>query len=54
MHEWIRIPMEIFSEEDRRRLTAILAAAGLEVRVVKDRKTKNGSYQRYIEYRMPA
>ena len=51
MNEWQRIPSPIEAEADRRALVAILAAAGLEVRVVKVKLTKNGSYKRYIEYR---
>ena len=54
MDDWTRIPMEIPNEADRRTLCAILASVGLEVRIVKERKTKGGAYQRYIEYRLPA
>lgn len=49
--DWTRIPTPIDSEADRRQLTAILASAGLEVRIVKEKATKNGTYKRYIEYR---
>ena len=48
---WIRIPAAIDSEADRRQLAAILAAAGLEVRIVKEKKTPNGSYKKYVEFR---
>lgn len=52
MHpDWTRIPIPIESETDRRTLTALLASAGLEVRVVKERATPSSSYKRYIEYR---
>ena len=51
MAEWIRIPAPIESEADRRRLAAILAAAGLEFRIVKEKKTPNGSYKKYVEFR---
>ena len=54
MTEWTRIPLPIEAETDRRTLTAILASVGLEVRIVKERKTKGSAYQRYIEYRLPA
>ena len=48
---WIRIPIPIADERDRRELCAILAANGLEVRVVRIRATKSGTPQRYVEYR---
>ncbi len=48
---WTRIPSPIDSETDRRELAAILFAYGLEVRIVRERATKNGTYKRYIEYR---
>lgn len=51
MNEWTRIPLPIESEADRRTLVSILASAGLEVRIVRERKTKSSAYQRYIEYR---
>ena len=54
MNDWTRIPVPIESEADRRSLVAILAAAGLEVRVVKERPTKSSAYKRYIEYRQPS
>lgn len=54
MDEWTRIPLPIESDSDRRTMAAVLASAGLEVRIVKERKTKGSSYQRYIEYRLPA
>ena len=52
MPDWIRIPVPIETEADRRELTAILAAAGLEVRIVKERPTKSSSYKRFLEYRL--
>ena len=54
MTDWIRIPMEITNETDRRTLCAILASVGLEVRIVKVKPTKGSAYRKYIEYRMPA
>ncbi len=54
MPEWTRIPSPIESEADRRELAAILTSHGLEVRIVRERTTKNGSYKRYLEYRAQA
>lgn len=54
MTEWIRIPIEITNETDRRTMAAILASVGLEVRIVKVKPTKGSAYRKYIEYRMPA
>ena len=54
MDDWIRIPMEITNETDRRTLCAILASIGLEVRIVKVKLTKGGTPKKYIEYRLPA
>ncbi len=51
MAEWVRIPAEIVHDPDRRGLTGILTAAGLEVRIVKVKFTKNGTYKRFVEYR---
>lgn len=53
MTEWTRIPLPIEAGADRRTLVSILASAGLEVRIVKERKTKSSTYQRYIECRAP-
>lgn len=52
MTEWIRIPIPIEAEADRRTLIAILAAAGLEVRIVKERPTKSSAYKRFVEYKI--
>lgn len=52
MTDWTRIPVPIESDADRRALVSILASAGLEVRIVKDRPTKSTAYKRYIEYRL--
>ena len=40
------------SEDDRRTLTALLAAAGLAVRIVKVKRSasKSSPYDRYVEY----
>lgn len=51
MSEWTRLPVPIENEADRRTLVSILASSGLEVRIVKERKTKSSVYQKYIEYR---
>ena len=51
MMDWTRIPSPIEQESDRRTLCAILAAAGLEVRVVRVKATKSVSPKRYIEFR---
>lgn len=48
---WVRIPVPIDKEEDRRELCAIFAAYGLEVRIVKLKTTNRGTTKRYIEYR---
>lgn len=48
---WTRIPVPIDNETDRRTMVCILAASGLEVRVIKVRATPSSSYKRYIEYR---
>ena len=50
MEVWVRIPAPIESEQDRRDLSAILASAGLCVRIVKEKQGKNGAYKRYLEY----
>ena len=54
MTDWIRIPMEIPNEADRRTMAAILTSVGLEVRIVKVKPTKGSAYRKYIEYRIPA
>lgn len=48
---WIRIPIPIVEERDRRDLCAILTSLGLEVRVVRIRATQSGTPKRYVEYR---
>lgn len=48
---WQRIPVEINSEDDRRVLAGMLAAYGLEVRVVKIKYTNRGTPKRFVEYR---
>lgn len=48
---WVRIPVAIDKEEDRRELCAILTACGLEVRIVRLKTTNRGVPKRYIEYR---
>lgn len=49
---WTRLPCPIPDDRDRRELCAILAANGLEVRIVKERQTR-GAYKRFMEYRAP-
>ena len=53
MNEWVCIPFPIDAEEDRRSLCAILASAGLSVRVVKARcgTSKNPPLKKFVEYR---
>ena len=51
MNEWTRIPAQIESDADRRQLAGILTAYGLEVRIVKEKKTPTGSYKKYVEFR---
>lgn len=46
---WTRLPCPIPDEQDRRELCAILAANGLEVRIVKERQNR-GVYKRFLEY----
>lgn len=48
---WTRLPSPISDERDRRELCAILAANGLEVRIVRERTAR--AYKRFIEYRAP-
>ena len=46
---WTRLPCPIPDEQDRRELCAILAANGMEVRIVKERTAR--AYRRFVEYR---
>lgn len=48
---WTRIPQPIDSDADRRALCGILSAAGLEIRIVKVRKTSGATPKRFVEYR---
>ena len=49
MDNWIRIPIDISGENDRRTVLSILSDYGLEVRTKREKvKTR---YQRYVEYR---
>lgn len=48
---WTRLPCPIPAEQDRRELCAILAANGMEVRIVRVRETPRGTPKRFIEYR---
>lgn len=50
--EWVRIPFPIEAEEDRRALCAILAAAGMSVRIAKARygTAKNPPVKKFVEY----
>lgn len=50
MEQWFRIPAEVKSDTDRRDLAAILTSLGLSVRIVKVKKTPNGTAKKYIEY----
>lgn len=49
--EWTRIPQSIDNDQDRRAMCGILTAAGLEVRIVKVRKTSGATPKRFVEYR---
>lgn len=49
--DWIRIPVPVESETDRRTICAILAACGLTVRIVKVRLTQRGTVKRFVEFR---
>lgn len=49
--EWTRIPQPIDSYQDRRAMCGILTAAGLEVRIVKVRKSSGATPKRFVEYR---
>lgn len=49
--EWTRIPQPIDNDQDRRAMCGILTAAGLEVRIVKVRKSSGATPKRFIEYR---
>ncbi len=49
--QWTRIPAPIEAEADRRSLVAILAASGMDVRIVRVRLTARGSVKRFVEYR---
>ena len=51
MARWNRIPANITSEEDRRVLSALLVAYGLEVRIVRLKETNRGTPKRFVEYR---
>lgn len=46
---WTRLPYPIIDDRDRRELCAILAANGMEVRIVKERTAR--ACKRFIEYR---
>lgn len=48
---WKRIPANITSEDDRRALSALLVAYGLEVRIARVKETNRGTPKRFIEYR---
>lgn len=49
--EWTRIPQPIDNDQDRRAMCGILTAAGLEVRIVKVRKSSGATPKRFVEYR---
>ena len=46
---WTRIPVDSFSDADRRTLAAVLVAGGLEVRIAKVKE--KSVTKRYVEYR---
>jgi len=49
--EWTRIPQPIDNDTDRRAMCGVLTAAGLEVRIVRIRKTSGATPKRFVEYR---
>lgn len=49
--KWIRIPVPVPDEADRRQLAGILTACGLEVRIVRIKSTNRGTPKRFVEYR---
>lgn len=49
--KWIRIPVPVADETDRRTLAAVLTACGLEVRIVRIKATNRGTPKRFVEYR---
>ncbi len=49
MEQWTRIPAEVKSETDRRDLTAILSSLGLAVRIVRVKKTPNGTAKKDLK-----
>ena len=53
MNEWVRIPLPVESEADRRDLAAILTSIGLDVHVIKERPTEKSAFKRYVEFRLP-
>lgn len=48
---WVRIPVNITSEDDRRALVGTLTSYGLEVRIVRIKWTERGTPCRYVEFR---
>lgn len=48
--EWMRIPVPIKDDADRRAICGMLAAYGLEVRIVKVQEGR-GTPKRFVEYR---
>ena len=51
MDEWIRIPVPIENDADRRAVAGALLSAGLTVRIVKAKPTPKGVWKKYIEYK---
>lgn len=49
--KFTRIGVKIDADADRRALCSILAANGLEVRIVRTRPTNRGAAQYFVEYR---
>lgn len=48
---WVRIPVNITDEGDRRTMVGLLTSYGLEVRIVRIKWTERGTPCRYIEFR---
>ena len=49
--DWTRIPAQITAEADRREMCAVLASAGLEVRIVNVATGKGSAVRKFVEFR---
>lgn len=48
---WVRIPVAVPEEADRRTLCGLLTAIGLEVRIIREKDTNRGKPKRFVEFR---